>query len=102
MTLAEALDGARIHRVASLTSARAAVVSACPFRAPHHTISDAGIIGGGQVVVQDDVSLIHHGALCPDELPARTRHVLKGRSSEVVFRLRLLRRQDQIAEQPSH
>jgi magnesium chelatase family protein len=71
-------------------------------RAPHHTISDAGIIGGGQVVVQGDVSLTHHTALSSDELPACTRHVLDGRSSEVVFRLSLLRRQDQIAEQPAH
>jgi hypothetical protein len=53
------------------------------------------------VVVQGDGSLTHDAVLCPDELPAYTRHVLEGRSSEVVFRLRLLWWQDQIPEQPA-
>jgi hypothetical protein len=71
-------------------------------RAPHHTISDTGIIGGSRAVVQGDGSLTPPAVFCPDELPAGTRHVLEGPSSAVVFRLRLLRRQDQIAEQPAH
>jgi magnesium chelatase family protein len=51
MTLAEAIDTTRMHRVAGLTGLtgdRMAVVTTRPFRAPHHTISDAGLIGGGQ------------------------------------------------------
>jgi magnesium chelatase family protein len=46
MTLAEALETTRIHSVAGLTGARTAVVTTRPFRAPHHTISDVGLIGG--------------------------------------------------------
>jgi hypothetical protein len=102
ITLPETPDTTCIHRAASLTGDRTALVAARPLRAPYHTIADAGIIGGGQVVVRGDVSRSPHGALCPGELPACTRHVLEARSSEVMFRLRLLRRQDQIAEQPSH
>jgi magnesium chelatase family protein len=49
MTLPEAIETTRIHRVAGLTSTRTAVVTTRPFRAPHHTISDVRVIGGGQV-----------------------------------------------------
>jgi magnesium chelatase family protein len=49
MTLAEAIDTTRMHRVAGLTGARTAFITTRPFRAPHHTISDVGLIGGGQV-----------------------------------------------------
>jgi magnesium chelatase family protein len=47
MTIAEAIETTRIHRVAGLTGAHTAVVTTRPFRAPHHTISDVGMIGGG-------------------------------------------------------
>jgi magnesium chelatase family protein len=47
MSLADALETTRIHCVAGLTVARTAVVTTRPFRAPHHTISDVGLIGGG-------------------------------------------------------
>jgi hypothetical protein len=60
--------------------------------APHHTISDVGIIGSGHVAVPGDVSLTHRGVLCPDERPACPRHVLGGHSSAVMFCLRLFRR----------
>jgi hypothetical protein len=49
MTLAEAIETTRIHRVARLTGDRTAWVTTRPCRAPHHTISDAGLIGGGHV-----------------------------------------------------
>jgi hypothetical protein len=49
MTLAEALETTRIHRVAGRTVDCTALVTTCPSRAPHHTISDAGLIGGGHV-----------------------------------------------------
>jgi magnesium chelatase family protein len=55
MTLAEAIETTRIHRVAGLTGDRTALVTTRPFRAPHHTISDAGLIGGGQVPLLGDV-----------------------------------------------
>ena len=77
MTLAEAIETTRIHRVAGLTGDRTALVTTRPFRAPHHTISDVGLIGGGQVPMPGEVSLAHHGVLCLDELPECRRHVLE-------------------------
>jgi magnesium chelatase family protein len=77
ITLAEALKTTRIHCVAGLTGDRAAVVTTRPFRAPHHTISDAGLIGGGHVPMPGKVSLAHHGVLLLDELPEFRRHVLE-------------------------
>jgi magnesium chelatase family protein len=77
MTLAEALETTRIHRVAGRTGARTAVVTTRPFRAPHHTISDVGLIGGGQVPMPGEVSPAHHGVLVLDELPEFRRHVLE-------------------------
>ena len=67
MTLAEALEATRIHRVAGLTGRHTAVVTLRPCRAPHHTISDVGLIGGGQVPTPGDVSRAHHGVLVLDE-----------------------------------
>jgi magnesium chelatase family protein len=77
MTLADALDTTRIPRVAGRTDDRAAFVTTRPFRAPHHTISDVGLIGGGQVPMPGEVSLAHHGILFLDELPEFRRHVLE-------------------------
>jgi magnesium chelatase family protein len=78
MTLAEALNTTRIHRVAGLTGDRTAVVMTRPCRAPHHTISAVGLIGGGRVPRPGEVSLAHHGILFLDELPEVRRHVLEG------------------------
>jgi magnesium chelatase family protein len=77
MTLAEALETTRIHRVAGLTGARTALVTARRFRTPHQTISDAGRIGGGHVPRPGEVSLAHNGVLFLDELPEFRRHVLE-------------------------
>jgi magnesium chelatase family protein len=77
MTLAEALDTTCIHGVAGLTGDRTTLVTARPCRAPHHTISDVGLIGGGQVPMPGEVSLAHHGVLFLDELPEFRRHVLE-------------------------
>jgi magnesium chelatase family protein len=77
MTLAEALETTCIHRVAGLTGDRTALVTTRPFRAPHHTISDVGRIGGGQVPMPGEVSLAHHGVLCLDARPECRRHGLK-------------------------
>jgi len=64
MTLAEAIETTRIHRVAGLTGDRTAWVTTRPCRAPHYTISDAGLIGGGHVPMPGEVSLAHHAMLC--------------------------------------
>ena len=77
MTLAEAIETTRIHSVAGLTGDRTALVTTRPFRAPHHTISDAGLIGGGHVPLPGEVSLAHNGVLFLDEWPEFRRHVLE-------------------------
>jgi Magnesium chelatase, subunit ChlI len=78
MSVAEALETTRIHSVAGLTDGRTALVTRRPCRAPHHTISDVGLIGGGQIPLPGEVSLAHHGVLFLDELPEFRRHVLAG------------------------
>jgi magnesium chelatase family protein len=77
MTLAEAIETTRIHSVAGLTGARTTLVTTRPFRAPHHTISDVGLIGGGHVAKPGEVSLAHQGVLLLDELPEFRRQVLE-------------------------
>jgi magnesium chelatase family protein len=77
MTLAEAIETTRIHSVAGLTGDGTALVTTRPCRAPHHTISDVGLIGGGQVPMPGDVSRAHHGVLFLDERPEFRRHVLE-------------------------
>jgi magnesium chelatase family protein len=75
MRLAQALATTRIPHVAGLTGGHTAVVTTRPFRAPHHTISDVGLIGSGQLPMPGEVSLAHHGLLWWDERPACTRQV---------------------------
>ncbi|HET7601343.1 MAG TPA: YifB family Mg chelatase-like AAA ATPase [Gemmatimonadales bacterium] len=76
-TLDEALETTRIHSVAGLLPPGAALTSLRPFRAPHHTISDAGLIGGGSWPRPGEVSLSHGGVLFLDELPEFRRNVLE-------------------------
>ena len=77
MTLAEAIETTRIHRVAGRTGDRTAWVTTRPCRAPYQTISDTGLIGGGHVPMPGDVSLAHDDVLFLDELPEFRRHVLE-------------------------
>jgi magnesium chelatase family protein len=71
-----ALELTKIHSVSGLTG-RAGLISQRPFRSPHHTISDAGLIGGGAVPRPGEVSLAHQGVLFLDELPEFDRCVLE-------------------------
>jgi magnesium chelatase family protein len=77
MSLEEAIETTRIHSVAGLLDDARGLVGTRPFRSPHHTISDAGLIGGGAVPRPGEVSLGHHGVLFLDELPEFQRNVLE-------------------------
>jgi len=77
MALPEALETTKIHSVAGVLRTGESLVVIRPFRAPHHTISDAGLIGGGSFPRPGEVSLAHHGVLFLDELPEFRRNVLE-------------------------
>ena len=77
MTLEEATITTRIHSVAGRLPQGRALLLERPFRAPHHTISDAGLIGGGSRAQPGELSLAHNGVLFLDELPEFRRHVLE-------------------------
>jgi magnesium chelatase family protein len=76
LTLAEALETTKIHSVVGTLNGQA-IIATRPFRSPHHTISDAGLVGGGTVPKPGEVSLAHNGVLFLDELPEFRRNVLE-------------------------
>jgi magnesium chelatase family protein len=77
MSLEEALETTKIHSVAGVLPLGESLVARRPFRAPHHTISDAGLIGGGSYPRPGEVSLAHGGVLFLDELPEFRKNVLE-------------------------
>jgi len=76
LTLSEALETTKIHSVMGTLNGQA-IIATRPFRSPHHTISDAGLVGGGTVPKPGEVSLAHNGVLFLDELPEFRRNVLE-------------------------
>jgi magnesium chelatase family protein len=77
MNFEESLETTKIHSVMGLIPADSALIVTRPFRSPHHTISDAGLIGGGQIPKPGEVSLSHNGVLFLDELPEFKKNVLE-------------------------
>jgi len=77
LTLDEALETTKIHSIVGLLSPGQALVTRRPFRAPHHTASDAGLLGGNINPTPGEISLAHHGVLFLDELPEFKRSVLE-------------------------
>jgi magnesium chelatase family protein len=77
LTLDEALEATRVHSVAGLLAPQEGLVTRRPFRSPHHTISEAGLVGGTANPSPGEVSLAHHGILFLDELPEFRRNALE-------------------------
>jgi magnesium chelatase family protein len=77
LSLEEAIQTTKIHSIAGTLGRRKALVATRAFRAPHHTVSDAGLIGGGTIPKPGEVSLSHNGVLFLDEFPEFNKNVLE-------------------------
>ncbi|MFH0734212.1 MAG: YifB family Mg chelatase-like AAA ATPase [bacterium] len=77
LSFEEALETTKIHSVAGILPSDKALITERPFRSPHHTVSDAALIGGGSIPRPGEVSYAHHGVLFLDELPEFKKNVLE-------------------------
>ncbi len=103
LTFAESLETTQIHSVAGILPKGRGLLAQRPFRAPHHTVSDAGLIGGGAGSARPgEVSLAHHGVLFLDELPEFPRNVLEMLRQPLEERSVTLARANMTLSFPSH
>ncbi len=77
LSLSESLETTQIHSVAGKLNKNTSLISQRPFRAPHHTISEAALVGGGTIPQPGEISLAHHGVLFCDELPEFNKSTLE-------------------------
>ena len=101
LTLEEAIETTKIHSVAGLVSANSGIVTQRPFRAPHHTISDVALVGGGSNPKPGEISLSHNGILFLDELPEYKRQVLEVMRQPLEDRVVTISRAKMTVEYPA-
>lgn len=101
LNLYEALETTKIHSVSGKLSKDTALISVRPFRSPHHTISDAGLVGGGTYPHPGEISLAHNGVLFLDELPEFKRTVLEVMRQPMEDRVVTISRAKQTVEYPA-
>lgn len=77
LTLEEALETTKIHSVSGILDSGKALITKRPFRAPHHTVSDVALVGGGSIPMPGEISMAHNGVLFLDELPEFKRSALE-------------------------
>lgn len=102
LTMKESLETTKIHSVSGLVGKNASLVTTRPFRSPHHTISDAGLVGGGTYPQPGEISLAHNGVLFLDELPEFKRTVLEVMRQPMEDRVVTISRAKQSVEFPAN
>ncbi len=101
LTLHEALETTKIHSVAGKMAKNSALIAVRPFRAPHHTISDVALVGGGSNPQPGEISLAHNGVLFLDELPEFKRAVLEVMRQPLEDRQVIISRSKMTVEYPT-
>lgn len=102
LTMKESLETTKIHSVSGLVGRNASLITTRPFRSPHHTISDAGLVGGGTYPQPGEISLAHNGVLFLDELPEFKRTVLEVMRQPMEDRVVNIARAKQSVEFPAN
>lgn len=102
LTLHEALETTKIHSVAGKLGVKSTLIAQRPYRSPHHSISDAALVGGGTVPKPGEISLAHNGVLFLDELPEFKRSVLEVMRQPLEERKVVISRAKQSVEFPAN